>query len=85
MRLFAIFCYAVAFFYGWTAVDAMRTGVAYSLGDSSSVEQRRDDPESRYQRYLAARWLFATGFVALGAVMQGFAGRMEALETDERK
>ena len=85
MRLFAIFCYAVALFYGWTAVDAMRTGVAYSLGGSSSIEQRRDDPQSRYRRYLAARWLFATGFAALGAVMHGFAGKMDALETDERK
>ena len=83
--MFAIFCYAVALFYGWTAVDAMRTGVAYSLGDSSGVEQRRDDPESRYQRFLVARWLIAAGFAAMGAVMQGFAGRMEALENDERK
>ena len=85
MRLFAIFCFAVALFYGWTVVDAMRTGVTYPLGGQSSVEQRRDDPQSRYQRHLAARWLFATGFAALGVVMQVFAGRLEAFETDERK
>ena len=85
MRLFAIFCFAVAFFYGWTAVETMRTGVAHPLGGSSEVVQRRDDPESRYQRCLAARWLFASGFAALGVVMQVFAGRLEAVDSDERK
>ena len=85
MRLFAIFCYAVALFYGWTAVDTMRTGVAHALGGDSSVEHRHDDPQSRYQRYLAARWMFATGFAALGVVMQVFAGRFDALQSDERK
>ena len=85
MRLFAIFCYSVALFYGWTAVDAMRTGVAYSLGGNLTIEQRRDDPHSRYQRYLVARWLVVVGFAALGTVMLGFASRMEALESDEPK
>ena len=85
MRTFAILCYAVALFYGWTAVDSMRRGVAQPLRGGDSVEQRRDDPDSHYRKYLAARWLFATGFVALGAVMQVFAGRFEALEADERK
>ena len=85
VRLFAICCFAVALFYGWTAVDTMRTGVARSMGGDSSIEHRRDDPASRYQRYLLARWLFAGGFVALGAVMQFFAGRFEQLEDDAGK
>jgi len=72
-------------FYGWTAVDAMRTGVVRPLGGSSSVEQRRDDPQSKFQRYLLARWLYCGGFVALGAVMQVFAGRFEKLESDDAK
>lgn len=84
MRLFAIFCYALALFYGWTAVETMRSGVARPLG-SAAAEHRRDDPESRYQRYLAARWLYASGFVVLGVVMQIFAGRFEKLERDEPK
>jgi hypothetical protein len=49
------------------------------------VEHRRDDPNSRYQRYLLARWLFAGGFGALGGVMQFFAGRFEKLDSDARK
>lgn len=85
MRLFAIFCYAVALFYGWSAVDTMRSGVAEPLVGDSSAEHRRDDPNSHYRKYLAARWLFATGFAALGAVMQVVAGRFEAIESDERK
>ncbi len=72
-------------FYGWTAVDAMRTGVVRALGGSSGAEQRRDDPQSKYQRYLLARWLYCGGFIALGVVMQVFAGRFEKLASDERK
>ena len=71
-------------FYGWTAVDAMRTGTVHGFGDSS-VEHRRDDPQSRFQRYLIARWLFSGGFIALGAVMLVVAGRFEKLESDDRK
>jgi hypothetical protein len=85
VRLFAICCYAIALFYGWTAVDTMRTGVARSVSGDSSVEHRRDEPGSRYRRYLLARWLFAGGFVALGGVMHFFAGRFDALESDARK
>ena len=85
MRLFAIFCYAVALFYGWTAVEAMRTGVARPLMGDASVEHRRDDPASRYQRTLMARWLFAAGFAALGATMQFSAGKFDALNSDEPK
>ena len=85
MRLFAIFCYAVALFYGWTAVDTMRMGIAEPLRGADSVEQRRDDPDSHYRKYLAARWLFAAGFAALGAVMQVVAGRFEKLEADARE
>ena len=72
-------------FYGWTAVDAMRTGVVQPMGGASGVEQRRDDPQSKYQRYLFARWLFCGGFGALGVVMQVIAGRFEKLESDDRR
>ena len=85
MRIFGIVCFAVAIFYGWTAVDAMRTGAVHSLGGSSDIEHRRDDPESKYQRYLLARWLYCGGFAALGVVMQVFAGRFEKLESDAGK
>ena len=82
MRLFAVFCYAVALFYGWTVVETVRSGVVRPLAGDTSVEHRRDDPGSRYQRYLLARCLFATGFVAVGAVMQWVAGKFEELESD---
>ena len=84
MRIFGIVCFAVAIFYGWTAVDAMRTGAVHSLG-SSDIEHRRDDPQSKFQRYLLARWLYCGGFAALGVVMQVFAGRFEKLESDAGK
>jgi len=85
VRIFAIVCFAVAIFYGWTAVDAMRTGTVHALGGDSSTEQRRDDPQSKYQRYLLARWLYCGGFVALSVVMQVFAGRFEKLGSDAAK
>jgi hypothetical protein len=85
VRLFAICCYAVALFYSWTAVDTMRTGIARPLSGGAPAEHLRDDPASRYRRILAARWLFAAGFAALGAVMQFSAGRFDALNSDERK
>jgi hypothetical protein len=85
VRLFAIFCYAVALFHAWTAVDAMRTGVAHPLTGRTAAEHRRDDPASRYPRILLSRWLLAGGFATLGAVMLFFAGRFDKLKTDEGK
>ena len=85
MRLFAIACFAVAFFYGWTAVDALRTGAVKPLGGSSNVEQRRDDPDSKFARFVFARWLCAGGFAALGGVMLAFAGRLEKLGDDAKR
>lgn len=85
MRLFAICCLAVAIFYGWTAVDAMRTGKVQALSGHENAEQRRDDPRSKYQRFLLARWLYCGGFVALGAVMYLVAGRFEKLESNAGK
>ena len=85
MRLFAMLCFAVAFFYGWTAVDAMRSGVATPMRGDTSVEHRRDDPQSSYGKYLAARWLFAGGFMALGVVMNVFAARFEKMEREDAK
>ena len=85
MRLFAIACFAGAVFYGWTAVDALRTGVVKPLGGSSNVEQRRDDPQSRFLRFVFARWLCAGGFAALGGVMLAFAGRLEKLADNAQK
>ena len=72
-------------FYGWTAVDAMRTGVVQPMGGTASVEQRRDDAQSKFQRYLLARWLSCGGFAALGVVMRVIAGRFEKLEDDAGK
>ena len=85
MRFFAICCLAVAMFYGWTAVDAMRSGTVQPLTGSQKADHRRDDPQSSYQRYLLARWLYCGGFVALGAVMFVFAGKFEKLESDAGK
>ena len=85
MRLFAIGCFAVAIFYGYTAVDAMRTGVTHSLGGKADVEQRRDEPQSRFARFLFARWMYAGGFATLGAVMLFVSGRFEKLEADANK
>ena len=82
MRLFSIFCFAIALYYGWNAVDTMRSGVAYPLRGDTSKEHRRDDPQSNYTKYLAARWLMAGGFVLLGGALRFFAGRMEKLELD---
>ncbi len=72
-------------FYGWTAVDAMRSGTVHALGGKSEVEQRRDDPQSKFQRFMLARWLYAGGFAALGGVMLVFAGRFEKLGSDAGK
>jgi hypothetical protein len=79
MRLFAIFCYAIALYYGYTAIETMQTGVAYPIRGDTSVAHFRDAPESKYAKYLMARWLFAGGFIAMGAVMQFFAGRFDKL------
>jgi hypothetical protein len=85
VRLFAIACFAVTLFYGWTAVDALRTGVVKPLGGSSNAEQRRDDPQSKFARFVLARWLCAGGFATLGGVMLAFAGRFEKLSDDAQK
>ena len=82
MRLFAILCYAIALYYGYTAVDAMRTGVTYPLSGETSTAHQRDQAGSKYSQYLLARWLFTGGLVAVGAVMQVFAGRFEKVEKD---
>ena len=85
MRLFASLCFAVALFYGWTAVDAMRSGVTTPMRGDTSAEHRRDDAASSYSKYLAARWLFAGGFIALGVVMNVFASRFEKMEREDAK
>ena len=85
MRLFAIFCYAVALYYGYTAVETMRSGVAYPIRGDTSVPHLRDAPDSKYSKYLMARWLFTGGFVVLGAVMQVFAGRFDKLSENAAK
>jgi hypothetical protein len=79
MRLFALLCYGAAIFYGYTAVEAMRTGVASPLRGDTDALHRRDDPKSNYSKYLLARWLATGGFVALGVVMQVFAARFDKL------
>ena len=85
MRLFAIACFGVAIFYGYTAVDAMRSGVVKPLGGSSGIEQRRNDPQSKFARFMFARWLYAGGFAALGGVMFAFAGRLEKLDDNAQR
>jgi len=82
MRLFAIFCYAIALYYGYTAIETMQSGVAYPIRGDTSVPHERGVVESKYGKYLMARWLFAGGFIALGAVMQVFAGRFDKLAQD---
>ncbi len=80
MRFFALICFALAVFYGYTAVEAMRLGTTTALrGPETSVVHRKDDPASKYSKFLLARWLFAGGFIAVGAVMYVFAGRFEKL------
>lgn len=79
MRLFALLCFAAAIFYGYTAVEAMRLGTTTALRGDTSAVHRKDDPASKYSQYLLARWLFAGGAVAVGAVMYFFAGRFEKL------
>lgn len=82
MRFFAVVCFAIALYYGYTAVETMQSGVAYPMRGETSVAHRRDDAASNYPKYLMARWLFAGGFVALGVVMQVFASRFEKLAED---
>ena len=82
MRLFAIFCYAIALYYGYTAIETMQSGVAYAIRGDTSVPHERGVAESKYEKYLLARWMFAGGFIALGAVMQVFAGRFDKLAQD---
>ena len=85
MRLFAIICYAVALYYGYTAVETMRSGVAYAMRGNTAEPQRREVADSKYGKYLMARWLYTGGFIVLGAVMQVFAGRFEKLEKDANR
>lgn len=82
MRLFSIFCFIIALYYGWNAVETMRSGVAYPLRGDMSKEHRRDDPQSSYTKYVAARWLMAGGFVLLGGALRFSAGRLEKIEHD---
>jgi hypothetical protein len=86
MRFFGICCYFIAVFYGYTAVEAMRTGVATPLRGGSTALHRSDDPASAYKKLLISRWLLAVGFAALGAVMQTTASRLDQLnQTPPRK
>lgn len=80
MRLYAMFCFAGAVFYCGLAIQIMRTGVATPMRGETSVEHRRDDPNSKYSRYLAARWMLAGGLAAVGVVMGALAGKFEKLE-----
>jgi hypothetical protein len=82
MRFFAIICYAIALYYGYTAVETMWSGVAYAMRGDTATPHHRDAADSKYGKYLMARWMFAGGFIALGAVMQVFAARFEKLEND---
>jgi hypothetical protein len=82
MRLFAIFCFLIAAYFGYTAVDSMVRGVTYPVRGETSVAHVRGAPGSNYDRYLLARWLLAGGFVAMGVVMHVFAARFEKLERD---
>ena len=83
MRLFAIFCFGVAIFFGYTAVDAMTSGVTYAMrGGDTSTPHYRGAAGSQFDRYLLARWLSAGGFAVLGVVMHVFAGKFENLSRD---
>ncbi len=79
MRLFALICFGVAVFYGYAAISVMQSGVATPLQGDTTVQHRRDDPNSKYAKFLLARWMLGGGFCALGVVMYIFAGRFEKL------
>ena len=80
MRLYAIFCYAAALFYFGTAVQAIRTGSVAPMSGNTSVEHRRDDPQSKFSRLLFARWMIGGGLLAMGILVNVLAGRFEKLE-----
>jgi hypothetical protein len=80
MRLFAFCCYIIAAFYAYTAIDSMRRGIVYPMSGNTSVPAMREDANSPYAKYLAARWLIAAGFILSGAVMQYFASRFDKLD-----
>jgi hypothetical protein len=80
MRFFAILCYGIALFYGYMAVEDMRKGTSTPLRGDTTVMHRKDDPNSNYGKYLAARWLLAGGFAVLGIAMRIFAAKFEALD-----
>ncbi len=84
MRFFSILCFIIALYYGWNAVETMRSGVAYPMRGDTSKEHRRDDPQSSYTKYLAARWLMAGGFLMLGGVFRFYTVRMEKLDHDAK-
>lgn len=75
-----MFCYAAALFYFGTAVQAIRTGTVAPMSGNTSVEHRRDDPESRFSRLLFARWMIGGGLLAMGILVNVLAGRFEKLE-----
>jgi hypothetical protein len=80
VRLYAMFCYAGALFYFGTAVQAMRTGSVAPMSGNTTIEHRKDDPESKYSRLLFARWLIGGGLAAMGILVNVLAGRFEKLE-----
>ena len=75
-----MFCYAAALFYFGTAVQAIRTGSVAPMSGNTSVEHRRDDPESKFSRLLFARWMIGGGLLAMGILVNVLAGRFEKLE-----
>lgn len=79
MRIFAFFAWGIALFYAYTAVDATRSGVVSPMRGDTSVELRKEDPNSGYSRNVAARWIIASGFVILGIATYVLAGHFEKL------
>jgi hypothetical protein len=75
-----MFCFVAAALYGATAVQAGYSGVTTALVGKTEVEHRRDDSESRYWKFFAARCLLAGGLASMGVLMNVLATKFEKLE-----
>lgn len=84
MRLYAMFCYMAALFYGATAIQAMSTGAVAPLRGKTEVMHRRDDASSSYGKFLLARWLLAGGLGSMGVLMTVLAGKFEKFEDAQK-
>jgi hypothetical protein len=69
----------VAVFYLVTAVNALHSGTVAPLSGKTTAVQRRDDPGSKYYKFLIARFVLVGGLSALGVLMNVLATRFERI------